>query len=108
MSKLFKLAAVIAVTMSVLLLAAPTTAQSDQCRPVKIAFSTSCFQTQLEPLMGAKMYKMSTEVIDMGTGMMDVSFYFVPKCLDDPIPCRIATLYVGGTVDCNTGTAVCD
>jgi len=108
MSKLFKIAAVIAVTMLVLLLAAPTTAQANQCRPVKIAFSTPCFQTQMSPLEGSKLYQMQTEVIDMGGGMMDVSFYFVPKCLDDPIPCRIATLYVGGTVDCNTGTAVCD
>ncbi|HSU81585.1 MAG TPA: hypothetical protein VLR69_04155 [Thermoanaerobaculia bacterium] len=108
MSKLFKIAAVIAVTMFVLFLAAPTTAQANQCRPVKIAFSTPCFQTQMAPFEGSKLYKMQTEVIDMGKGMMDVSFYFVPKCLDDPIPCRIATLYVGGTVDCNTGTAVCD
>jgi hypothetical protein len=107
MSKLFKIAAVIAVTMFVIFLAAPT-AQANQCRPVKIALSTPCFQTQMAPFEGSKLYKMQTEVIDMGKGMMDVNFYFVPKCLDAPIPCRIATRYVGGTVDCNTGTAICD
>ncbi|HEY3572147.1 MAG TPA: hypothetical protein VGP73_29745 [Thermoanaerobaculia bacterium] len=106
MSKLFKIAMVIAVTAFVLILAAPT-AQANQCQPAKIALSTPCFQTQMAPFEGSKLYKMQTEVIDMGGGMMDVDFYFVPKCLDDPIPCRIATYYVGGTVDCNTGTATC-
>ena len=47
-------------------------------------------------------------LMQMGGGMMDVGFYFVPKCLNDPIPCRIATQYVGGAVDCNTRAAVCD
>ncbi|HET9210653.1 MAG TPA: hypothetical protein VFR03_09655 [Thermoanaerobaculia bacterium] len=107
MSKLFKIAAVIAVTMLAILLAAPT-AQANQCRPVKIALSTPCFHDQMASLMSSKMFKMEMEVTDMGGGMMDVGFYFVPKCLDDPIPCRIATRYVGGTVDCNTGTATCD
>lgn len=107
MSKLFKIAAVIAVTALVLVLATPT-AQANQCRPVKIALSTPCFQTQLEPLMGSKLYKMQMEVTDLGNGQVDVGFYFVPKCLDDPVPCRIATRYVGGTVDCNTKTATCD
>jgi hypothetical protein len=107
MSKLFKIATVIAVTALALILAAPT-AQANQCQPVKIALSTPCFQTQMAPFEGSKLYKMQTEVTNMGRGMMDVDFYFVPKCLDDPIPCRIATQYVGGTVDCNTGTAICD
>jgi hypothetical protein len=107
MSKLLKITAVIAATMFAVLLATPT-AQANQCRPVKIALSTPCFQAQMAPFEGSKLYQMQTEVTDMGKGMMDVGFYFVPKCLDDPIPCRIATLYVGGTVDCNTGTAICD
>ena len=107
MSKLFKITAVIAVTMLAVLLAAPTV-QANQCQPVKIALSTSCFHDQMDPLMASKLFKMKMEVTDMGKGMMDVGFYFVPKCLDAPIPCRIATQYVGGTVDCNTGTAICD
>ena len=107
MSKLCKLTAVIAVTMFVILLAAPT-AQANQCQPVKIAFSTPCFETLMAPYMGSKMFKVQTEVFDMGKGMMDVGFYFVPKCLNDPVPCRIATQYVGGTVDCNARAAVCD
>lgn len=107
MSKLLKITAVIAVTAFAIFLAAPT-AQANHCKPLKIAFDTPCFQTQLEPLMGAKLFRMETEVTDMGGGMMDVGFYFVPKCLDAPVPCRIATRYVGGTVDCNTGTGVCD
>jgi hypothetical protein len=107
MSKLFKIAAVLAVTAFAILLVTPT-AQANQCQPVKIALSTPCFQTQMAPFEGSKLFKVQTEVTDMGKGMMDVGFYFVPKCLDDPIPCRIATQYVGGTVDCNTGTAICD
>lgn len=107
MSKLFKIAAVIAVTMLTIFLAAPT-AQANHCKPIKIALDTPCFQTQMAAFEGSKLFKVQTEVTDMGKGMMDVGFYFVPKCLDDPIPCRIATYYVGGTVDCNTGTAVCD
>lgn len=107
MSKLFKIAAVIAVTMFVIFLAAPT-AQANHCQPLKIALSTPCFHDQMAPLMHSKLYKMQVEVTDMGGGMMDVECYFVPKCLDAPVPCRIATRYVGGTVDCNAGTAVCD
>lgn len=107
MSKLFKIVLVIAVTAFALVLAAPT-AQANHCQPVKIAMSTACFHDQMAPLMSSKMFKMEMEVTNMGGGMMDVGFYFVPKCLDDPIPCRIATRYVGGTVDCNFGTATCD
>ncbi|HEY4575777.1 MAG TPA: hypothetical protein VIJ26_17490 [Thermoanaerobaculia bacterium] len=107
MSKLFKIVAVIAVTALALVLAAPT-AQANQCRPIKVALATPCFQDQMAAFAGSKLFKVQTEVTDMGNGQMDVGFYFVPKCLDDPIPCRIATYYVGGTVDCNTGTAVCD
>jgi len=108
MLKLCKITAVIAVMMFVILLAAPTNAQANQCKPIMIALDTPCFQTQMAAFEGSKLFKVQTEVTDMGKGMMDVGFYFVPKCLDDPIPCRIATYYVGGTVDCNTGTAVCD
>ncbi|HEY2294561.1 MAG TPA: hypothetical protein VGM86_28000 [Thermoanaerobaculia bacterium] len=107
MSKLFKIAAVIAVTMLVILLATPT-AQANQCKPIKIALATPCFQTQLAPFVGSKMYDVTMEVTPEGNGLVDVGFYFAPKCLNDPIPCRIATRYVGGTVDCNTGTATCD
>jgi hypothetical protein len=107
MSKLFKIAAVIAVTAFALFLVTPN-AQADQCRPIKIALSTPCFQTQLAPYVGSTLYEMRMEITPEGNGLVDVGCYFVPKCLDDPIPCRIATRYVGGTVDCNTGTATCE
>ena len=108
MSKLLKITAVIAVTAFAILLATPTATQARQCQPVKIALATPCFQDQLAAYRGSTLYKVQMEVTPEGNGLVDVGFYFVPKCLDDPIPCRIATRYVGGTVDCNTGAAVCD
>jgi hypothetical protein len=107
MKKLTRLAFMIVLTIFVLALAVPG-AQAKQCQPLKIALGTACFQSQMTPYAGSSLYKVETEVNDLGGGLMDVGFYFVPKCLDDPIPCRIATRYVGGTVDCNTGTAICD
>jgi hypothetical protein len=106
MTKLSRITLVILMTMIVLALTAP--AQANQCRPLKIALDAPCFQSQMAPYAGSRLFQMNTEVTDMGGGMMDVEFYFVPKCLNDPVPCRIATQYVGGTVDCNTGAAVCD
>jgi hypothetical protein len=106
MTKLSRLALVVLMTMLVIALTVP--AQANQCRPVKVALDTPCFQSQMAPFAGSPMFKVETEVTDMGGGMMDVGFYFVPKCLNDPVPCRIATQYVGGTVDCNTGAAICD
>ena len=106
MTKLSRIILVILMTMSVIALTVP--AQANQCRPVKIALDTPCFQSQMANFAGSNFFRVETEVTDMGGGMMDVGFYFVPKCLTDPVPCRIATQYVGGTVDCNTRAAVCD
>lgn len=107
MSKLLKLVAVVAMTMFVFAFAAPATSEAAACPAKAIAFTASCAHAQVMPLMTSGMFKMKMEENDFGGGRMAVDFYFEPKCLRDPVPCRIATRCVTAMVDCNTRTATC-
>ena len=105
MTKLVKAGAVLAVVLFAVFAVANVQAAS-QCRPEKVAMVTPCVQALMAPFANSA-YNMRSEVSDMGNGVMHVDFYFVPKCLNDPIPCRIATQCVDANVDCPTQTAMC-
>lgn len=106
MTKLIKIGAVLAVILFALA-AVTTTAQAATCRPEKVAMAAPCVQAQMANFSNRSAYSMRTEVLDMGGGTMHVDFYLVPKCLNDPIPCRIATQCVDANVFCPTQTATC-
>ena len=107
MSKLLKLAAVVAITLFAFAFAAPAISEASGCPVKAIVLHTPCVHDQMMPFMTSGMFKMRPEMKDMGNGMMAVDFYFEPKCLRDPVPCRIATQCVTAMVDCNTRTATC-
>ena len=107
MSKLLKLVAVVAVTLFAFAFAAPATSEAAACPAKSIAMHTPCVHDSMKPLMTSRMYNMRMQETDLGKGMMAVDFYFEPKCLNDPIPCRIATRCVTAMVDCNTRIATC-
>lgn len=106
MTKLIKIGAVLAVILFALAVVTPTV-QAASCRPEKIAMGAPCVQAQMASFANRNAYSMRTEVLDMGGGTLHVDFYFVPKCLNDPIPCRIATQCVDANVACPTLTATC-
>jgi hypothetical protein len=112
MSKSMRLTLALAVPVALFalaFLALPSTgAAANTCpQAVHMAQSAGCVQAQLDLMQSSAMYKESSWAEDMGGGMMRVVFMYEPKCLDAKVPCRIATLSITATVNCNDNTVTC-
>ena len=82
--------------------------QAASCsRALRFAENTPCVQERLAPYRDAQIFKELQSTTDNGDGTATVVYTFVPKCLDDPIPCRIATQTVTFTVSCTEQQAIC-
>jgi hypothetical protein len=107
MSRLLHVLAVLAVAAIALAVSPPANAANDCPGAMQIAMHTPCVESRMSALEAPSFYKESCGMIDNGDRTMSVIFYYEPRCLDDPIPCRIATQAVFATVDCQTRTATC-
>lgn len=107
MSRLLKVFALLSVAAIAAAVTPSATAGNDCPGAMQIAMHTLCVESQMAALDNPSVYKESCVMIDNGDGTMSVVFLYEPRCLDDPIPCRIATQAVFSTVDCTVRTATC-
>lgn len=85
-----------------------TPGQAASCsRALRFAESTPCVQERLAPYREAQIFKELQSTTDNGDNTATVVYTFVPTCLDDPIPCRIATQTLTFAVSCTEQQAIC-
>jgi hypothetical protein len=108
MSKLSKLVLVVLVCFAAVTAVSVSPANAADTRTaVRIAESSVCVQSQVDPLRSSSLYKETRQVVELADGTFEVSYYFVPKCLNGPVPCRLATQTVTATVDTTADAASC-
>ena len=104
MSKTAKLL-ILAVAIGLIAMASAAYA-AKTCPYMHMAKHTSCVQ-EMDKVCSPANWNESHSMVDYGDGTMMVMFVYNPKCLNDPIPCRIASRLVTVMVDCNVHTATC-
>jgi hypothetical protein len=106
MSKLSKLVLVVLFTAVTAVSVSPANA-SDSRTAIQIAESSACVQSQVATFRGSSLYKETRVATELADGTFEVSYYFVPKCLNGPVPCRLVTQTVIATVDTTADSATC-
>ena len=107
MSSILKLACTVALLVFALTLVPAASANTNVCHAIKAAEAAPCVASQLGALRASTLFQEDRVVEDMDATTKCVEFIFVPKCLNGPIPCRIATQTVTAIIDCTTETATC-
>ena len=85
----------------------PAPAADNTRAAIQIAESSACVQSQVETFRGSSLYKETRVATELADGTFEVSYYFVPKCLNGPVPCRLVTQSVIATVDTTADSATC-
>jgi hypothetical protein len=96
---------ILAIVVALIAMASAANA-AQTCPYMHMAKHTSCVQ-EMDRTCSPANWNESSSVVDYGDGTMMVMFVYEPKCLQEPIPCRIASRLVTVMVDCNTDAATC-
>jgi len=106
MSKTAKLLIPLFVIAIAAAIAAPTYAIQSCPGAMSMAKSAPCVQ-EMDQLCSPIGWNEDVTMTDNGDGTMTAMFVYNPKCLDDPVPCRIASRLVVVMVKCQAHAAVC-
>jgi hypothetical protein len=106
MSKLV-LVVLVCLTAVTAVAVSPAHAADNTRAAIRIAESSACVQSQVEPFRSSSLYKETREAVELADGTVQVTYYFVPKCLNGPVPCRLVTQSVATTVDVAADSATC-
>lgn len=106
MSKMLRLP--LFVILALMLTAAAPAGAYKACPAMATILSTPCVQTILQSYPQSFWYYESWSLADNGNGSMTMTCVMEPRCIDAPVPCRLASRLVEVTFDCKTGQAVCN
>jgi len=106
MSKTTKLLIVFCLAVATIAMASTARAGNHCKGAMQMAKVTQCVQA-MESQCSPATWRESHDVFDNGDGTLTINFVYEPKCLDDPVPCRIATRLAAVSVDCQAHTATC-
>jgi hypothetical protein len=106
MSRTTKLLILLGVAVALIVIASAARATNSCPGAMQIARSTSCVQ-EMGTVCPASGWNERQVMYDNGDGTLLVQIVYDPKCLDAPIPCKIASRMVAVTVDCTAKTATC-
>ena len=106
MSKTTKLLILFCLAVAILAMASTASAREGCKGAMTMAKATTCVQA-MEAQCSPVGWRESYDVFDNGNGSLTINFVYEPKCLHDPVPCRIASRLVVVGVDCQAHTATC-
>ena len=106
MSKTAKLLILLSALAVVAAIASPVHATQSCPGAMSMAKQAACVQ-EMDQVCDPIGWYRDVSMTDNGDGTMTAMFVYNPKCLDDPVPCRIASRLVVVMVKCAAHSAVC-
>jgi hypothetical protein len=106
MSKTAKLLMLLSAIVVLAAIASPAHAIQSCPGAMSMAKSAPCVQA-MDEVCSPVGWNEDVLMTDNGDGTMTAAFVYNPKCLDDPVPCRIASRLVVVMIKCEAHDAVC-